>query len=114
MDNISFHFEESVQRCRRVNQKRIAQEKELSKKAFECKGVMELLEVVGMMRTVTNLGDYYKRLVKEFIVNISEDCSEGDEEARKVYVRGRCINSHQLQSISIWRGMNKTKLKNLI
>jgi hypothetical protein len=52
---------------------------------------VELLEVAGMMGTVTNIGDCYERLVKVFIVNITEDCSEGNEEARKVYVRGRCI-----------------------
>jgi hypothetical protein len=39
------------------------------------------------MKTVKDLGHCYERLVKEFIVNITNDCSEGSEEFRKVRVR---------------------------
>jgi hypothetical protein len=52
---------------------------------------MELIESARLMKTVTNIGRCYEKLVREFIVNISEYCSEGDEESQKVYVRGKCI-----------------------
>jgi hypothetical protein len=37
MDNVSFHSEESVQKWRFVYQRRVAQERELSQEALECK-----------------------------------------------------------------------------
>jgi hypothetical protein len=37
---------------------------------------------------MTNPGRYYVKLVKEYIVNITNDCSEGSEEFNNVYVRG--------------------------
>jgi hypothetical protein len=43
------------------------------------------------MKTMTNLGQCYEKFVKEFIVNITEDCSEGSEEFGQVYMRGRCV-----------------------
>jgi hypothetical protein len=64
MNNISFHYEESVHKWRFVYQRRIAQERELSQEALECKQVMELLEPAGMMKTVTNIGECRERLVK--------------------------------------------------
>ena len=44
------------------------------------------------MRTVTQLPKCYETLVKEFIVNVSEECADGkSREFRKVYVRGKCV-----------------------
>jgi hypothetical protein len=91
MDNVSFHSEESVQKWRFVYQRRVAQERELNQGAFECKEITNLLENAELMKTVRKLGNYYKRLVKEFIVNITNDCSEGSEEFRKVRVRGKDV-----------------------
>ncbi|MCI28940.1 envelope-like protein, partial [Trifolium medium] len=104
---ISFHSEESVKKCKYVYQRRITHERELSREALECKEVMELLESANMMKTVTNIESCYERLVKEFIVNISEDCSEGSEEFRKVYVRGRCVNSSPI-TINEYLGRSET------
>jgi uncharacterized protein YaaR (DUF327 family) len=50
---------------------------------------MEFLETSELMKTVKNLGKRYEKLVKEFIVNIIDECSEGSEEFNKVYVRGK-------------------------
>ncbi|MCI36795.1 envelope-like protein, partial [Trifolium medium] len=43
------------------------------------------------MKTMTQIGKYYEKLVREFIVNITNKCSEGSDEFRKVYIRGKCI-----------------------
>jgi hypothetical protein len=46
------------------------------------------LEVAGLMKTMTNPVRWYEKLVKEYIVNITNDCSEDSEEFINVYVRG--------------------------
>ncbi|MCI36563.1 envelope-like protein [Trifolium medium] len=43
------------------------------------------------MKTITKIGRCYEKLVREFIVNITNDCREGSDEHRKVYVRSKCI-----------------------
>jgi hypothetical protein len=44
------------------------------------------------MKTITNIDRCYGKLVREFIVNITEKCNEeGSKEYRIVYVRGNCI-----------------------
>ncbi|MCI06902.1 envelope-like protein, partial [Trifolium medium] len=91
MDNISFHSEEGAQKWKFVYQRRIAQERELNQEALEYKEIMELIESAGIMKTVTKIGRCFETLVREFIVNITSDCSEGRDEHRKVYVRSKCI-----------------------
>jgi hypothetical protein len=45
------------------------------------------------MKSVANIGRCYERLMKEFIVNITNECNkEGSREYHKVYVRGNCVN----------------------
>ncbi|XP_050897456.1 uncharacterized protein LOC127104309 [Lathyrus oleraceus] len=47
----------------------------------------------GLRKTVTRFSKCYEKLVKEFIVNLSEECADGKSmEFRKVYVRGKCVN----------------------
>ncbi|XP_050902478.1 uncharacterized protein LOC127114129 [Lathyrus oleraceus] len=54
---------------------------------------MDLIQEDGLMKTVTQFSKYYEMLVKEFIVNLSEECVDGkSKEFRKVYVRGKCVN----------------------
>ncbi|XP_058725686.1 uncharacterized protein LOC131596980 [Vicia villosa] len=76
IDNISFHFPSSVNRWKYVFQKRLALERELVKNALKCKEVMELIHHAGLMKTVSNFYKCYEILVKEFIVNLSEDCAD--------------------------------------
>jgi biotin synthase-like enzyme len=52
----------------------VAIERELSDEIVKIKEVMELIKEAGLMKTVCNLGDCYEKLVKEFVVNISEEC----------------------------------------
>ncbi|XP_050889411.1 uncharacterized protein LOC127094648 [Lathyrus oleraceus] len=93
IDNISFHFASSVNRWKYVYQKRLALERELAQNVLDCKDIMDLIQEAGLMKTVTQFSKCYEMLVKEFIVNLSEECANGkSKEFRKVYVRGKCVN----------------------
>ncbi|KAK2417090.1 hypothetical protein QL285_039429 [Trifolium repens] len=92
MDNISFHFIESAQKWKFVANRRLALERELSDEALEQKEIIALIEKAGLMKTVTGIGECYEKLVKEFLVNIPEDCDNPlSKEHHKVYVRGKCV-----------------------
>ncbi|XP_050897644.1 uncharacterized protein LOC127104502 [Lathyrus oleraceus] len=76
-----------------VYQKRLALERELAQNVLECKEIMDLIQEVGLMKTVTQFSKCYEMLVKEFMVNVSEECADGkSKEFRKVYVRGKCVH----------------------
>ncbi|XP_050885602.1 uncharacterized protein LOC127091097 [Lathyrus oleraceus] len=76
-----------------VYQKRLALERELAQNVLDCKDIMDLIQEAGLMKTVTQFSKCYEMLVKEFIVNLSEECADGkSKEFRKVYVRGKCVN----------------------
>ncbi|KAK2437436.1 hypothetical protein QL285_022331 [Trifolium repens] len=93
MDNISFHFIESAQKWKFVANRRLALERELSAEALEQKEIIALIEKAGLMKTVTGIGECYEKLVKEFLVNIPEDCDNPlSKEHHKVYVRGKCVH----------------------
>lgn len=50
---------------------------------------MELIEVVGLMKTVTHFGPCYENLVKKFVVTIPDGCDDKNSvDYGKVYVRG--------------------------
>ncbi|XP_050875630.1 uncharacterized protein LOC127079265 [Lathyrus oleraceus] len=88
IDNISFHFASSVNRWKYGYQKRLALERELAQNVLECKEIMALIQEAGLIKTVTQFSKFYEMLVKEFIVNVSEECVDGkSKEFRKVYVR---------------------------
>ncbi|KAK2444344.1 hypothetical protein QL285_015374 [Trifolium repens] len=92
MDNVSFHFSNSAAKWKFVYHRRLALERELSDEALECKEVMDLILQVGLMKTVSGLGSCYEKLVKEFIVNIGEDCGNRlSKEFHQVFVRGKCV-----------------------
>ena len=73
--------------------RRLTLERELSKEALQCKEVMKLIKHDGLMKTVHGLGSCYEKLVKEFLVNIPEDCDNPlNKEYQKVFVRGKEIS----------------------
>ncbi|KAK2435286.1 hypothetical protein QL285_020359 [Trifolium repens] len=93
MDNISFHFIESAQKWKFVANRRLALERELGAEALECKEIVSLIEKAGLLKTVSGIGECYEKLVKEFLVNIPEDCDNPlSKEHHKVYVRGKCVH----------------------
>jgi len=68
-------------------------ERELSEEALKIKEVMKMIKEAGLMKTVCKLGDYYEKLVKEFLVDNLVDCDNPlSREYQKVYVRGKCVN----------------------
>ncbi|XP_058741197.1 uncharacterized protein LOC131613557 [Vicia villosa] len=92
IDNISFHYPSSVNRWKYVHHKRLALERELAQNVLENKEIMDLIHEAGLLKTVVDLPTCYGMLVKEFIVNLSEDCADRKSKYfRKVYVRGKCV-----------------------
>ncbi|XP_058741115.1 uncharacterized protein LOC131613463 [Vicia villosa] len=72
---------------------RLAVERELAPNALEIKEVLELIQEAGLLKTVCNLPKCYEKLVKEFVVNLSEDCGNSrSANYRKVFVRGKCVS----------------------
>ncbi|XP_058784631.1 uncharacterized protein LOC131659459 [Vicia villosa] len=72
---------------------RLAVERELAPNAFENKEVLELIQEARLLNTVCNLPKCYEKLVKEFVVNLSEDCGNSRSvDYRKVFVRGKCVS----------------------
>ncbi|XP_058783733.1 uncharacterized protein LOC131658458 [Vicia villosa] len=93
IDNVSFHYASSVSRWKYVLQKRLAVERELAPNALENKEVLELIQEAGMLKTVYNLPKCYEKMVKEFVINLSEDCGNSrSADYRKVFVRDKCVS----------------------
>src|ERR1051325_3624090 len=56
-------------------------------------GSDKLISEARLLKTVTKLSKCYETLVKEFIVNIREDCDDKkSQEFQKVFVRGKYVN----------------------
>ncbi|XP_050918978.1 uncharacterized protein LOC127136472 [Lathyrus oleraceus] len=92
LDNISFHLEDGAAKWKFVIQRRVVVERELRKDADDIKEVMDMIQAVGLLKTVVGFSQCYEGLVKECIVNIPEDISDkNNKEFCKVYVRGKCI-----------------------
>ncbi|XP_050918979.1 uncharacterized protein LOC127136473 [Lathyrus oleraceus] len=90
LDNISFHLEDGAAKWKFVIQRRVVVERELRKDADDIKEVMDMIQAVGLLKTVVGFSQCYEGLVKECIVNIPEDISDkNNKEFCKVYVRGR-------------------------
>ncbi|XP_058725980.1 uncharacterized protein LOC131597292 [Vicia villosa] len=92
LDNIYLHYASNAIQWKYVFQRRLALERELANDALECQEVMKLIKSAGLLKTVTHFSKCYEMLVKEFIVNLSQDCADGKaEDFHKVYVRRKCI-----------------------
>ncbi|XP_050896710.1 uncharacterized protein LOC127103500 [Lathyrus oleraceus] len=64
----------NAERWKYVMQRRVALERELGKDALKCKEIVELIEAVGLMKTITKFGPCCESLVKEFVVIIPNRC----------------------------------------
>ncbi|KAK2423048.1 hypothetical protein QL285_033530 [Trifolium repens] len=92
-NKISFHYPEYAHRWKYVLNRRFALERELGPDALKMTELVDLIREAGLIKTVSKLGNCYEQLVKEFLVNIPEDCDDpmsGDFQT--VYVRGEKIN----------------------
>jgi hypothetical protein len=91
-DNISFHYPEYAQRWKYVFHRRLTLEKELGPDILEIKEVVDLIKHAGLESTVTNLRDCFEKLVKEFLVNIPDECNDPmSQDYHVVYVRGKKV-----------------------
>jgi hypothetical protein len=98
MDNVSFHHVDNAQKWKYVYQRRLTLERDLRKDTLECKQVMNLIDEVGLRKSVSGFGNCYEMLVKEFIVNILRDCDIPlSIEYRKVFLCGGCVWSSLLK-----------------
>ncbi|XP_058784654.1 uncharacterized protein LOC131659486 [Vicia villosa] len=93
IDNVSFHYASSASRWKYVLQKRLAVEREFAPNALENKEVLELIQEAGLLKTVCKLPKCYEKLVKEFVVNLSEECGNSRSvDFRKMFMRGKCVS----------------------
>ncbi|XP_058768724.1 uncharacterized protein LOC131642498 [Vicia villosa] len=93
IDNVSFHYASSASRWKYVLQKRLVVERDLATNALENKEILELIQEARLLKTVCNIPKFYEKLVKEFLVNLSEDCENNRSvDYRKVFVRGKCVS----------------------
>ncbi|MCI09244.1 envelope-like protein, partial [Trifolium medium] len=82
----------NAQRWKFVYHGRLAMERELGKDVLEREDIMDLIKEAGLLKTVWGIGPCYEKLVKEFLVNIPEDCDNPlSKEFHKVFVRGKCV-----------------------
>ncbi|WJX19406.1 hypothetical protein P8452_09108 [Trifolium repens] len=89
----SFHTKENEQRWKIAGQRRMATERELSSEALSYKEITTLLEEAKLMKTVLGVGKCYERLVREFMVNLTEECAEeGSDDYHKVLLREKNID----------------------
>ncbi|XP_058745923.1 uncharacterized protein LOC131618778 [Vicia villosa] len=92
IDNIPFHYPSNDNRWKYVYHKRLVLERELAKNVLENKEIMDLIHEAGLLKIVVHFPTCYEMLVKEFIVNLSENCADiKSKDFRKVYVRGKCV-----------------------
>ncbi|CAJ2645642.1 unnamed protein product [Trifolium pratense] len=93
LDNISFHLENGSTTWKYVYHRRLALERNLKGDVLKCKNVVDVLTHAGLMRKMTDLGDCFDMLVREFVVNVADNCDDlKNPEYMEVFVRGRCVH----------------------
>ncbi|XP_058758304.1 uncharacterized protein LOC131631524 [Vicia villosa] len=93
LDNIYLHYASNAIQWKFVYQRRLALERELANDALDCQEVIQLIKSAGLIKTVSHFSKCYEMLVKEFIVNLSQDCNDGrTDDFHKAYVRRKCID----------------------
>lgn len=56
LDNVLFHSKTSVQKWKYIFPRRIFYGKEIGINALDCKEIIDLIKVTGLMKTVTDIG----------------------------------------------------------
>ncbi|KAK2450395.1 hypothetical protein QL285_009514 [Trifolium repens] len=89
-DNISFHYPDYAHRWKYMFHRRLALERELGPDVLDINEVVDLIKHAGLEKTVTNQGNCYDKLVKEFLVNVPDECDNPmSQDYHVVYVRGK-------------------------
>ena len=77
-------------------QRRLVLEREIGKDSLYSKEVVDLTEVAGLMKNITDFGKCSKVLIKEFIVNIPKECDNiMSKEYKRIFDRGKCVKMTQ-------------------
>jgi len=74
IDKVSFHLPTYAQRWKFIFHRRLDLERVLGKEAVNMADVMDMIKEAGLLKTLCYLENCYEKLVKEFLVNISEEC----------------------------------------
>lgn len=70
---MSFHSESSAKKWKFVIKRKIAHERELSGEELGSKDLVNLINVVGLMNIVTQIGPFFEKPLMKFIENISHE-----------------------------------------
>ncbi|KAA0058506.1 flocculation protein FLO11-like [Cucumis melo var. makuwa] len=93
IDEVSFHSEEGAHKWKYVVKRRIADEANIADRYNSCPAVLELICNAELIRTVSEVGLFYPRLMRELIVNLPLDFNDPCvDEYQKVHIHGVCFN----------------------
>ncbi|KAA0041517.1 flocculation protein FLO11-like [Cucumis melo var. makuwa] len=93
IDGVSFHSEEGAHKWKYVVKRQIADEANIVDRYNFCPAILELRRNAGLIRTVSEVGLFYPRLMRELIVNLPSDFNDPSaDEYQKVHIRGVCFN----------------------
>ncbi|TYJ96982.1 flocculation protein FLO11-like [Cucumis melo var. makuwa] len=93
IDGVSFHSEEGAHKWKYVVKQRIANEANIADRYNFCSAILELIRNVDLIRTLSEVGPFYPRLMRELIVNLPSDFNDPSaDEYQKVHIRGVCFN----------------------
>ncbi|KAA0038408.1 flocculation protein FLO11-like [Cucumis melo var. makuwa] len=72
---------------------RIADEANIADRYNFCSAILELIRNVDLIRTLSEVGPFYPRLMRELIVNLPSDFNDPSaDEYQKGHIRGVCFN----------------------
>ncbi|XP_045822129.1 uncharacterized protein LOC123915015 [Trifolium pratense] len=90
--SVPTNSENGSARWKFVYHRRLALERNLKEDILECQSIVEAIEYAGLMKTGCDLDKCYDRLVKEFLINVVDNCNDpASPEYRQVFVRGKCV-----------------------
>ncbi|PNX72674.1 envelope-like protein, partial [Trifolium pratense] len=93
LDNVFFHLKNGSDRWKFVFHRRLALEQNFKGDILKCQDVVDGIKHAGLVKTASDLGNCYDRLVKEFLINIAENCDDLENpEYKQVYVCGKCLH----------------------
>ncbi|KAA0047403.1 flocculation protein FLO11-like [Cucumis melo var. makuwa] len=93
IDGVSFHSEEGAHKWKYVVKRRIADEAYIADPYNFCPTILELIRNVRLIRTISEVGPFYLRLMRELIVSLPSDFNDPSaDEYQKVHIRGVCFN----------------------
>lgn len=89
INGISFHQEDSVQRWKYVVQKRMADEQNIYEKHHSYISIIDLIVKASLSKTIFDVGPFYPKLIREFIVNLPSDLNDpSSSKYQLVHIKG--------------------------